>query len=516
MKPQSKPYVSLFLIVVVSAVFGMIVASSLDLTQVSVAERAEVQEARAPRAGSQMVIPSFADIAEEVMPSVVSITSTEIIKPGEKRGHGFHEEENPFEWFFGPSGPNRERERERNEDRKQVAGGTGFVYSADGYIVTNNHVIENATKVEVRLRDKEIVAAKVIGRDPATDLALLKVEAGHNLVPARLGNSDTLRVGEWVMAIGDPLNYDKTVTVGVVSGKGRSLGISETTSSFENFIQTDAAINFGNSGGPLLNVHGEVIGINTAISRMGQNIGFAVPINMAKEIIPKLRDKGKVTRGYLGIRISNLDTEAMRAWGLKSADGALVQDVEEGKPAAKAGVQPGDVLIRVDAQPVRNTHDLIDYVSRKSPGEKVDIRLIRNGKEMTLTAKLLERPAGEGDGEGEESPESEEEPVKNKIGISLQELTPQAKRHYRIDDEIEGALVVGVKEVSPAADAGLNEGDIIMEVNGVKISTVAQLTREMQRAKNGDYLRFYVTRFDMGRERSRRRSSFFAVVKVED
>ncbi|MGZ5381074.1 MAG: trypsin-like peptidase domain-containing protein, partial [Thermoanaerobaculia bacterium] len=292
-----------------SVVFGMILAGGLDFTKHASAQKTAAAPAAAtaaaPTRTPQMVaLPSFADIAEQVMPAIVSVTATDIIK-ADKRRRSFHNFGNPdgsdpFEFFFGPDGPRR-RGADDDEDQKQLSGGTGFLIESDGYILTNNHVIDGADKVEVKVGDKDDYAAKIVGRDPATDLALLKIDGARPFPTVRLGDSDRIRVGEWVMAIGDPLNFDKSVTVGVISGKGRYAGLSRATANFESLLQTDAAINFGNSGGPLVNVAGEVVGINTAIAR-AQNIGFAVPVNMAKRLMPQLR-KGKVVRGFLGVGI---------------------------------------------------------------------------------------------------------------------------------------------------------------------------------------------------------------------
>ncbi|MBK9966752.1 MAG: trypsin-like peptidase domain-containing protein [Holophagales bacterium] len=236
-------------------------------------------------------LPSFADIAERVMPAVVSIRSTDIIKPSQRKGgmERFFGEGTPFH----PFGPDRQQRGDQEEEQQQQSGGTGFLIEASGFVLTNNHVIDGAEKVEVTVGETDVYKAKVVGRDPATDLALLKIEGAKPFPTLAIGDSDRIRVGEWVMAIGDPLQFEKTVTVGVVSGKGRAPGLSNVTRSFENLIQTDAAINFGNSGGPLVNVAGEVVGINTAISRMAQNIGFAVPINVAKNLVPQLRKEGR-------------------------------------------------------------------------------------------------------------------------------------------------------------------------------------------------------------------------------
>ncbi len=330
----------------------------------------------------------------------------------------------------------------------------------------------------------------------------------QRLTALPLGDSDRVRVGEWVMAIGDPLNFDKTVTVGVVSAKDRSgLTADAATRSFENYIQTDAAINFGNSGGPLLNTSGEVVGINTAIFRPAQNIGFAVPINTLKTILPQLREKGKVVRGFLGINIVNVDTDRAAAFGLKAQEGAFVESVENGKPAEKAGVRPGDTIVRVDSVPVKDTRDLIGYVSGKAPGSKVQLGLVRDGKDTTVTATLAERKDDSADEGDPDNLASDDSP--GKIGIVVQELTAQMRQMQRIKAGIEGLLVVRVKEVSPAADAQISEGDVITSVNGEKVATPEDFDKVVKRAKKGDYLKLYVysPRADVSR---------FALVKLED
>jgi serine protease Do len=294
------------------------------------------------------------------------------------------------------------------------------------------------------------------------------------------------------MAIGDPLNFDKTVTVGVVSAKDRSgLTADAATRSFESYIQTDAAINFGNSGGPLLNVNGEVIGINTAIYRPAQNIGFAVPINTLKTILPQLREKGKVVRGFLGINIQNVDADRAAAFNLKSQDGAFVESVEPGKPADKAGVRPGDTIVKVDSVPVKDTRDLIGYVSGKAPGSHVQLTVVRDGKEQALSAALAERRDEAADSEDPEKIASDEA-TPGKIGITVQELTPQLRQAQQIKPEVSGLVVVRVKEVSPAADANILQGDVITEVNGQKVTTAEDFGKIVAKAKKGDYIKLYV------------------------
>ncbi len=359
MSNLSKNNLATILLVLGAVVFGMVLAGGMQLTVPGSADQ-DSSTLSATKIASQHLtaLPSFADLAEAVDPAVVSIQAATIEKtPAGRRGGGGTD---PFEFFFGPRnrrpGPQQQQppdgEEQSPDEFRSDAGGSGFVISSDGLVVTNNHVIEGATSVKVHLGDRDYTA-QIKGSDKSTDTALLKIDAGHPLRYLDLGDSDAVRVGDWVMVVGNPLNLDKTVTTGVVSAKGRSIGISDA--SFENFIQTDAAINFGNSGGPLINMQGQVVGIATAINFGAENIGFAVPINTLKEILPQLREKGKVSRGYLGIGIRNLDYNQAQAWGLPNTDGALVQSVEPDTPAADAGVQHGDVIV-VGGQPQGEDH----------------------------------------------------------------------------------------------------------------------------------------------------------------
>ena len=348
-----------FLLVLGAVVFGMVLAGGLQMTVPSQAadQNPNLSATRLAAQHGTTTLPSFADLAEAVSPAVVSIQAATIEKaPANRGGRGGVD---PFEFFFGPRNRQQRPQQQQPDDEdgpgqggpgqggpgqgeefRSDAGGSGFVISPDGLVITNNHVVEGATSVKVHLDDRDY-PAQVKGVDKATDIALLKIDAGHPLRFVELGDSDAIRVGDWVMVIGNPLNLDRTVTTGVISAKGRSIGISDA--SFENFIQTDAAINFGNSGGPLLNMQGQVVGIATAINWGAENIGFAVPVNTLKEVLPQLREKGKVSRGYLGLGVRNLDYTQAQAWGLKDTAGALVQTVENG-PAKDAGVEHGDVI----------------------------------------------------------------------------------------------------------------------------------------------------------------------------
>lgn len=495
---------SLTAIVLAAVAFGMILAGSLDFTRAAAADPAVAAPASPAATAARptpMGLPSFADVAERVMPAVVSIRSTDIIKPDQKRRglERYFGEGAPFHGFFGPN-----RGGQDDEEEQQQSGGTGFIIEPDGYILTNNHVIDGADKVEVTVAETDVYQAKIVGRDPATDLALLKIEGKKPFPVLPLGDSDRIRVGEWVMAVGDPLQFEKTVTVGVVSGKGRAPQLSQATRSFENLIQTDAAINFGNSGGPLVNTAGEAIGINTAISRFAQNIGFAVPINLPKKLLSQLKE-GKVVRGFLGVSIGPVEADMQDALGLPSRDGALVQSVEKGMPADKAGIRHGDVIVRVDQTPVKNNRDLIDYVSGKRPGTKVALTFLRDGKEKTAVATLeTRREEGE---TPEEQPSGEE--GREKIGISLEDLSPVLRRAYSIGKDVEGVVLTHVKNVSAAADAGLREGDVIQEVNGRPVTSVEQFRAEMKKAGDARFARFYVLR-----PGARAATNFIAAVRL--
>jgi serine protease Do len=497
MNSRSKRILSMIAIVIASVAFGVIISADLGVMRKSNAQSSPIQTSTGPV--TTVTIPSFADIAARVAPAVVSITSTEVVKTGDLRRRGFGID--PFEFFF-PDPRDRGNSRRQpqspdgeDDEHAQRSGGSGFVISPDGYILTNNHVVEGATKVDVHFGADEngngghTVSAKIIGRDPATDIALLKIDAGQNLPSIPLGDSDRIRKGDWAIAIGNPFQFENTLTVGVISAKGRALGLSEQTRSFENFIQTDAAINFGNSGGPLLNINGEVVGINTAIRGGGaQGIGFATPINTAKRLLPQLRN-GKVTRGYLGMTIQDVNDQVKDSFNLQEARGALVQSVTPGKPAAQAGLQQGDVIVEIDGRSVRSNRDLIDYISYLPVGSTVHISAIRDGQRRAFTAKTAERPV---DGEQEAANETNNSgPARNKLGMSVDEITPQLRQTYNIGENVRGVVVTSVKEVSPAGEA-LNEGDVITEVQGQKVTSVSDFRAAIDRARSGQTLRLYV------------------------
>src|SRR5580765_8239549 len=337
-------------------------------------------------AGRFAPVANFADVVDRVNPAVVNIDATSKARKGRRRDRGESDE--------GPDvfdGPYESAQPRREGDLARRGEGTGFIIDADGSILTNHHVIDGAERITVRLSDGRSLLARVIGSDPDTDVALVKVDGQAGLPVAALGDSSALRMGEWVCAIGNPLGYEHTVTVGVVSFLGRKL----FDMSLDNYIQTDAAINFGNSGGPLINSRGEVIGINAAISSRASSIGFAVPINGASAVLPQLRQHGRVTRGYMGVGLRDVDADLERSLKLPVDHGAVVQDITRGSPADRAGLRPYDVITSLDDRTIANDDQLIREIASRAPGSAARLHLLRDGRDQTLIVKLSERPARE-------------------------------------------------------------------------------------------------------------------------
>lgn len=486
--------ISLGLAAAISFVIGLIVAGSL--TPANVASSAQRVSAAPPvPRGATSIVVNFADVAERINPAVVNIDSTsrrrELTQNRRRNPHrGVPFEFDPFEFFHGPDG-------DGNAPRK--GSGSGFIIDTAGFILTNNHVIENADRVEVRLSDRRTLRAKLIGADPDIDVALLKIDAS-DLPVAPLGDSDRLRVGEWVCAIGNPLVYDHTVTVGVVSYKGRKL----FNQSLDDYIQTDAAINFGNSGGPLINTRGEVVGINAAMRSQASNIGFAVPINQARPSLEQLKTRGKVTRGWIGISlVPDITPDLQKSLGLKTASGALVQEVNENAPAARAGLRPYDLILAVDAKPVRDTDDLIRLISARPPGSTAHLKILRDGREQSVTITLAERPSQDElnqaqpprprDRDREEEPrEPQPAAVGGGLGLTVRDLDRSLRQRYEIPATVVGVIVAGIEPVGPAADARLSQGDVITEINRQRITAMREYQAIVSRVHDGDALALYV------------------------
>ncbi len=444
---------------------------------------------------------AFASVVKKAEPAVVHVAVEKSVKGGGNiPGNPFDFFNDPFfERFFGPQFRHpRMDPRKKPRQFKQRAAGSGFIISPDGYILTNNHVVEKADKITVRLNDKREFTARVIGTDPQSDVALIKID-GNNLPVLPLGDSDKIEVGEWVIAIGSPFELNQTVTVGVVSAKGRNrMGIND----YENFIQTDAAINPGNSGGPLLNIYGQAIGINTAIfSRSGgyMGIGFAIPINMAKTIEQQLRKYGKVTRGWLGVVIQDLDEDLAKSFGLDRAQGALVSEVSDNSPAAKAGLRQGDVLVAYNGTPLTNVADLRNKVAMTAPGTRVTLELIRDGHKKKVEVTIGEQPS---DFSTRVRTGSAESPLAA-MGLTLQDLTPELADQfgYKVN---QGVLVAGVAPDSPAERVGMQAGQLIEEVNKQRVRNLRELKKVLKRSKHpkevllrvraGDFSQYVVLR----------------------
>jgi len=441
----------------------------------------EFCSAREKEAYPQSERPSFVQLAKKLQPAVVNIRTIKIVKGGSR----------VFRYYFGPNMPrdffgndffDRFFGEQPQREYKEQSLGSGFIISEDGYILTNNHVVEGADKIKVRLSNNEKeFEGTVIGKDPKTDIALIKVETKNHLPTVKLGNSDSLQVGEWVMAIGNPFGLEHTVTVGVVSAKGRVIGAGP----YDDFIQTDASINPGNSGGPLINTRGEVIGINTAIIAQGQGIGFAIPINMGKEILPQLKEKGRVVRGWLGVMVQAVTPELAESFGLKEGKGALVGKVEDGSPAEKGGIKKGDIIIKFEGREIKEMSELPRIVAGTPVGKKVDIVIFRNGKEKTLKVKIGKMP--------EEKKVAFEKGKEKNLGMTVQELTPEIANRLGLNDE-EGVIVSSVEPDGPADEAGVRKGDVIKELNRKPVRNMDDFLREIKKAKPDENILLFIRR----------------------
>ena len=418
----------------------------------------------------------LSNVAEKAVKGVVNVSSVKVIRYPQRQFSPFQAD--PFfRHFFGDdfSSPfNIPRER------REQSLGSGVVVGKNGYILTNNHVIQDAEEVKVFLHDGREKTAEIVGADPKTDIAVLKIEleTGEQLDPVSLGNSDRLRLGEVVLAIGNPFGVGQTVTMGIISATGRAnVGVAD----YEDFIQTDAAINPGNSGGALVNMNGELIGINTAIySRSGgyQGIGFAVPVNMARSVMDSLVRFGKVERGYLGVMIQNVSPDMAKVFDLDKPKGALISDVVEDSPAEKAGLKRGDIIFEMDGKEVEDAADLRNMVAQTSIGTKVDLGVVRDGKRIGLTAKI-ERATETG-----EQPEVVEEKISNRLkGVSVKELTVIDAQRLGIDPKTKGVIVTSVKAGSRAGRAGLKAGDVMMEINRMDISDVGSYEEALKKSR---------------------------------
>jgi serine protease Do len=461
------------------------------------AARAVTLSVAAPQqsGGSGSIREGFADVIQPILPSVVNIQTTakvELTQGRQGQGRGQGQQQNPlddpfFRRFFGdPFGGDDQQPSARRERGL----GSGVIISGDGYILTNNHVVENATDITVKLNDKRQFKGKLVGADPRSDIAVVQIQA-TGLTSMKLGDSTKLRVGDLVLAIGNPFGLDETVTMGIVSATGRRNAQISSPGGYSDFIQTDAAINPGNSGGALVNTRGELIGINTAIySGNGGNlgIGFAIPVNMASNVMQQILKTGKVTRGYLGISIQSLDPDLAKAFKLSSTDGVLVGDVSPDSPGAKAGLQKGDVIVALNGMPVSDAEDLRLRVSQTAPGSAVKMDVMRDGQKRQMSATLMELPenleAANGRGGGRGGNNAPDRGETSLEGLQVQNLSSQIASELDLPSSTRGVVITNVDPDSKAADAGLRKGDVIQEVNRKPVTNVEQFRTAVRDAGN--------------------------------
>jgi len=470
----------LVLLIVVLAAPGW--AQSVPPRPPAPADKRAPAKAPAPRIDARAVLQAmeeaFSAVADRVTPAVVNVSTISRRPAG-----GSAEDPQRFREFFGDEFYERYFKRRPREEPR--SSGSGVIVDPAGYILTNNHVIENAQEITVRLSDSRKFTATLVGRDPKTDLAVLKVEAPAPLPTAELGDSERLRVGQWVVAIGNPFGLDRTVTVGIVSATARTR-VGVTT--YENFIQTDASINPGNSGGPLANLDGRVIGINTAIVAAGQGIGFSIPINEAKAVMRQLIARGKVVRGWLGIAIQDVTDELAGSFGVREREGVLVADVMKGGPGEAAGLRPGDVIVELGGTKIREVPDLQRRVANVAPGQMVAVGVVRDGAPQRLTVRVGEMPADD-----TATAEAEVEAGPEGFGLQVEPLAPDTAERLGLSFS-QGLLVVDVATGGPADRAGLRRGDVILEVNRQAVDDADKYKSALKKVEKGKNVLLLVRR----------------------
>jgi serine protease Do len=440
--------------------------------------------ATSQEAGVVMVPNNFSQLAKDAKPSVVNIRTVSTVKGGGKVFEHFfgvppNGRKNPFEEFWGPF-----QDDQPQRDFKQRSLGSGFIIDKEGYIVTNNHVVENADQIKVKLADEKEYDAELVGRDPKTDLALIKISANTELSPIRMGDSDKTNVGNWVVAIGSPFGLEQTVTAGIVSAKGRIIGFGP----YEDFIQTDASINPGNSGGPLINMQGEVVGINTAIVASGQGIGFAIPINMAKDIVAQLKSSGEVTRGWLGVGIQDLSAELKQYYGVEGDGGVLITQVFEDDPADKGGIKPNDIIVEIGGKTVTSARELSSIIANTEIGKKTTIKLLRNGKHKSVQVELAKREDDKMIAKGPDKESNDD------MGIQLMDLSEEGAGRFGFEADEKGVIVIGIKPGGKAESAGIRRGDLIKEVNHEQVSSIREYTLQVKKIDDGDEVQLLIRR----------------------
>lgn len=420
---------------------------------------------------------SFAELAKQVQGAVVNISTTKNFKV--RRGPFYQFHEDYYRRYF--------RDQPEEELKRPNSLGSGFILNKDGYILTNNHVVEGADEIEVKLSDGRSFQAKVVGTDPQSDIAVIKINARDDLPTVRLGDSDAIQVGDWVVAIGNPFGLTQTVTSGILSARGRAIGAGP----YDNFLQTDASINPGNSGGPLFNLQGEVVGVNTAIIAGGQGIGFAIPINQAKVIIPQLIQKGTVERGYLGIGLQPMTDAIAKQLGLDKVKGVLVAQVYQDSPAHHAGLQAGDVILKFKGKEIKRVQDLPILVSQSEVGSTAEVEFLRDGKSQGATVTLAS--LNYGGNQRVVSSVGQGWSFAGKMGLAVRDLSAAEQQRYKLGSK-SGVVITQVNPGSPASDVGLQAGDVILEFNKKPVTGQQQFFEDAQHLKSGEVVRLFVKR----------------------
>jgi serine protease Do len=487
MTSRRQTIASFFTVAMAALLLGAFVAREAQTPPLALAPPADPVQAAPRGASGAVTLDTFKDVARAKTLGVVNINTSKTVSRSRMR--------DPFRDFFGDDmmerffGPGDDRPGAPQRETQRSLG-SGFVVDKEGHVLTNRHVIEGADQISVTLSNGKRYDAKLVGKDARTDVALLKIEPKESLTVLDLGDSDQVEVGEWVMAIGNPFGLGgNSVTVGVVSFKGRDLTLGVRGTSVD-MIQTDAAINPGNSGGPLLNTNGQVVGINTMIITNGgaaqsAGVGFSVPINVAKDILPQLRDKGKVVRGWLGVQIQPITEELARTYKLKESRGAAISQLTPGAPAEKAGLKAEDVIVAADGRPIKDNGDLSRYIASKPPGATVKLDLIRDGAEKTVSVTLGVFPDEPSEGDSEEA-------RKGRLGMSLRDLTPSLAERLELPRSTKGVLVWEVEAGEAAENAGLSRGDVIVSVNGKAVSTVDEFESAIEEARKDGAARLRV------------------------
>ncbi|PYR17168.1 MAG: peptidase S1 [Acidobacteria bacterium] len=483
--------VTVSLAVIVAFLVGAILAGGVARSAVTAGAPAKAARGRPGSRGAvapgAATLVNFADVVERINPAVVNIDTTSRGRDARRRRGrtAAPDSPDPFDGPFDFGAP-------RDRDAPRRGAGSGFIIDADGSILTNHHVVDRAERITVKLSDGRTVRARLVGSDADTDIALIKVDGENGLPVAPLGDSSTLRMGEWVCAIGNPLGYEHSVTVGVISFLGRKL----FDKSLDNYIQTDAAINFGNSGGPLINSRGEVIGINAAISSRASSIGFAVPINGASSALPQLRARGRVSRGYMGVGLRDVDADLERSLKLTVDHGALVQDITAGSPADRAGLRPYDIITSLDDRAIASDDQLIREISARAPGSAARLRLVRDGHDQTVTVKLAERPARDRQDTGDPAPQTPERgksgPDTLVLGLNVRDLDRQTAERLEVPRGIKGVLITRVEPMSSSFDGGIERGTVLIEINRQRVESVAEYRRIARAVRPGDILTLFL------------------------